>query len=159
MFSNIKKLVFVCLLCLSWGAQATNINIDLTAGDSSITGQITMGADVDDWWNFTSAQAGEFELKIQADAASMLFGLDGMEVNGVEGGVFPFSKSGIINESFHIIGTSIGYLGGGYAVEYIFTASESLDASPVPVPGVVWLLSSAMLGLVSISRRKNARVS
>ena len=159
MFSNIKKLIFVFLLCLSWGAQATNIDIDLTGGASAITGQINLGADVDDWWNFSSTQSGEFELTIQADTASILFGLEDMAVNGVVGDVYSFSSNAIINESFHISGISKGYLGGGYAVEYTFTATESPAASPVPVPGVVWLLSSAMLGLVAISRRKYAKVS
>ena len=159
MFSNIKKLVFVFLLCLSWGAQATNIDIVLMGGASTITGQITMGADVDDWWNFSSTQSGDLELTIRADAASILFGLDGMAVNGEVGNVYSFSRSAVIDESFHISGISKGYLGGGYAVEYTFTATESPAASPVPVPGVVWLLSSAMLGLVGISRRKNVNVS
>ena len=159
MFTNIKKLVFVFLLCLSWGAQATNINIDLMGGDSAITGQITMGANVDDTWNFMSTQSGDFELTIQADANSMLFSLDDMAVNDGVGDVFSYTASGIINKSFHIIGTSMGYLGGGYAVEYTFIATASPDASPVPVPGVVWLLSSAMFGLAAISRRKKARVS
>ena len=159
MFSNVKKLVFLFLLSLSWGAQATNINIDLTGGDSSITGQITMGADVNDLWNFTSTQSGKFELMFQADTNSILFGLDGMAINGVVGDVFNFSTTAIINNSFRVIGSSIGYLGGGYAVKYSFTASDAPGGAPVPVPGVVWLLSSAMLGLAAMSRRKNATVS
>ena len=159
MFSNIKKLVFLFLLCLSWGAQATNVTIDLTGGDSAITGQITMSADVNDSWNFMSDQSGDFELMFQADTDSILFGLEGMAVNGVVEDIFSFSTSGIINETFQIIGTSMGYLGGGYAVKYSFTATDTPGGAPVPVPGVVWLLSSAMFGLAAISRRKKARVS
>ena len=159
MFSNIKILVFLFLLCLSWGAQATNVTIELTDGASAKTGQITMGADVDDTWNFTSTQSGYFELKFLADTESILVDLEGMSVNDVVGDVFSFTASGIIGESFDIMGKSIGFLGGAYAAIYSFTASDSPDASPVPVPGVIWLLSSAMLGLVGISRRKNARVS
>ena len=85
-----------------------------------------------------------------------------MTVNGIFGTVHPYEVSGAISESFDIMGTSMGYLGGGYAAIYKFIAADAPDApdaSPVPVPGVIWLLSSSMLGLVGISRRKNARVA
>ena len=159
MFSNIKKLVFVFLLCLSWGAQAMTSDIVLTDGSSATIGQISWGADVEDWWNFTSTESGNFELTFRADTDSWLVGLEDMAVNSIVEDVFSFSTTGIINKSFHVIGTSIGLLGGGYLLDYSFTAPASPDASPVPVPGVVWLLSSAMLGLAAISRRKNATVS
>ena len=159
MFSNIKKLVFLFLLCLSWGAHATNVTIDLTDGATAQTGQITMGADVNDMWTFTSAVSGNFELKFLADTDSILFGLEGMTVNGVFGTEHPYSLFGTINETYQIMGTSMGFLGGGYAAIYSFTASDAPGGAPVPIPGVVWLLSSAMLGLVGMSRRKNARVA
>jgi hypothetical protein len=36
------------------------------------------------------------------------------------------------------------------------TKSLNLTVSAVPVPGSVWLLGSAITGLVGISRRRNA---
>lgn len=48
--------------------------------------------------------------------------------------------------SFAVTGSSVGFGGGSYLV--------GTKVSPIPVPAAIWLMGSALVGLVSFSRRK-----
>lgn len=49
-----------------------------------------------------------------------------------------------------------GYDGTTPGTNLLYTATISAAASPVPVPGAVWLFGSAIAGLVGVSKRKRA---
>ncbi len=97
---------------------------------------------------FSVAQAGE------SPSTSGMFMLD------LQPGTYEFFVSGVANDGFsHDVGIANLGIGGIYTLTTEF-ATGDIDGdgavSQVPVPAAVWFMGTAMLGLLTVGRRKKA---
>ncbi len=63
-----------------------------------------------------------------------------------------FSSALPLASDSYRMGHSMSYSGSGGSWDYVFT----FEVTPVPLPATLWLFGSGLLGLIGISRRKQA---
>jgi hypothetical protein len=136
------------------------INLDVN------TQTIIAGAEeiIANYWSIVLAEAGNLEVTFAENDIPALdivindFTVDHMGAGVSHSGIFSFSNLAVGDVlTFKVTGTATpggpalsagGSVGGVYSV--------TTDFSAVPVPAAVWFMGTAMLGLLTVGRRKGA---
>ena len=153
--SFFKSFVFVCLMGSSFFANATSYTVDLI-NESQTSDLIVLpdpihnpGITFNDTWDLNVAAGTEVTLtfapvNLEAIPGTGIFLLhiDNFLIDNDGSLVTTFIASTIID----VEGFADGAFGGAYTVVS--------SVSAVPVPAAAWLFGSALIGLVSFSRRK-----
>ena len=152
---SFKGLVFVFLMGSSFFANATSYTVDLF-NESQTSDLITFGSQFTDTWDLSVDAGTEVTLTfapvnidlgpvIPGGASVFFLHISDFKIDGSGGLVRSFLAS-VNPYSINVEGFSDGIAGGAYTV--VSTVSA------VPVPAAAWLFGSALIGLVSFSRRK-----
>ena len=73
-----------------------------------------------------------------------------------DGGVNYSSANGVVQITFEnlLAGNYSLWIGGNGTATTSFSYTATLTASPVPIPGAVWLFGSSVAGLIGVARRR-----
>ncbi len=154
------------------GHVATPYLVDLT----EVTQTIVAGVNepVTDYWELEVLTEGTYNLSFASvSIVALNVAIDGFSVSkdsmanasgiytlDLQPGTYDFSVSGAARDGFsHDIGPIALGIGGIYTVTTDFTTGDvdgDGDVSQVPVPAAVWFMGTAMLGLLTVGRRKKA---
>jgi hypothetical protein len=121
---------------------------------------------ITDFWMVTLAESGKLDISFASSSINIInvaitdFKVskdgvvddDGMFSMDLVAGTYKFFVEGLAGAGLDIPGLGQGGLGGIYTVSTVFTAGDVV----IPVPAAVWFMGTAMLGLLTVGRRKGA---
>ncbi len=154
------------------GHVTTPYLVDLTEVTQTIVAGIN--EPVTDYWKLEVLTEGTYGLSFaSATIVALNVAIDGFSVSkdsmtsasgiytlDLQPGSYDFFVSGTAKDGFsHDIGPIALGIGGIYTVTTDFVEGDvngDGDVSKVPVPAAVWFMGTAMLGLLTIGRRKKA---
>lgn len=133
-------------------ATAANVTINLVANGSDLVPAFTL-------WRGADNSGGVFHTYAQNTIPAWVDAPGFAYLQHINTGPGPFSNQSATLSLFLDAGEYTLAIGGndttnaGHLAAYNFT----VNASPVPVPGAVYLFGSALMGMLSLSRRQFAR--
>jgi hypothetical protein len=149
MMSVIKIFTFVLLMFTSFITNAiTSIN-----ENESKTQTYIGSSTINDIWTFDVPTGNVGSITFSSSQIANFFSIANFSVapTAGTGGSLVFNNLSGLN-TFTVTGSTNGAFGGSYNV-----TTGALSA--VPVPAAVWMMGTALVGLVSFGRRKTARVA
>jgi len=107
--------------------------------------------------NCTGSEMGNLFYNVLGNTGGTLTNIG--PFSNLQGGFWSATEYARRNDQAYFINMGNGYqslAGKGNSSSLSAWAVQSGDVSPVPVPAAVWLLSSGLLGLVGVARRKKS---
>lgn len=127
-----------------------NYNVSLAGNYHGLTYNVNQG----DIFRFTNI-SGSYHVRIQSYLTSFTEGVSGSEPGEFDSGVFAPGASYdhlIVGPGNFHLATAFWQTPAARSTGY--SLQDVIVTSAVPVPAAVWLMSSALLGLVGMSRKK-----
>ncbi len=146
--SILKSFTFVLLIFSSFIVSATSYTVDLNVPSqtASISNTGIETSFSDDW--ILTVDSGSQVLMTFAPA-NVNLGFFSFNINN-----FKVDSSGTIWTKIFTTSTTINVSGTATGAGGIYTVSSAVSA--VPVPAAVWMMGTALVGMVSFGRRKVA---
>ncbi len=149
--SILKSFTFVLLIFSSFIVGATSYTVDLNAPSQTSDFIANTDSSFSDDWTLTVASGTQVMLSFSPVTNLMVpvfgtFNINDFQVDNTG----TWSKLFLTNSNINVTGVASG-AGGFYNL-----VSTVSTVSAVPVPAAVWMMGTALVGLVSFGRRKAA---
>ena len=155
-----KFVTLCCVVLLSIvgtvPASAILINIDYNVTQAGTYDGLTYNVDEGDTFRFTNTSSGSWHVRVVSYLTTFTDGVSGSGVGEFDSGVFAvgdFYDHTIVGSGNFHLATAFWATSAARSTGF---SHQDVNVTPaaVPVPAAVWLMGSALLGLLGVGRKK-----